>query len=481
MRARHVLVVLVLLWAGLALSCPERDVLLDPADDDTDDDSGDDDTSALDDDSADDPTVYPGAEETLCDGEDSDCDGDGLPPLAAVLDGQEYDFISHALGAAADGETVYVCPGVHVEPLQLPGAMTLTLAGWSGDASDTVLDGLGTQVPVRTGTESVVTLQDLTIYRGLAQSHGGGIWSEGAALTLIRCVFEDNVATANAGSSGGAVYATGGAGAVELVVEDCRFADNLAGYNGGAISLAGNGTITASISNSEFEGNQAGIDGGAIEVAGWDPDTLQVVESTFRENTSVYQGGAIVVGTHGSDLLEVSGCTFEDNASDQGGAIAGIGDDPLTFVITDSEFDGNVAVEGGGALASTGRADLDLQVSNSHFLNNDADDGGVLGLSTSGMNRTATFEDTVMEFNTGVAIGDRWGITRVDIVITGGAVTSNPEGGVYLGDDSTLYSSNTDWGIGFTENSPFDIDTGAGTYGYALGSTFYCWGGGDCS
>ena len=83
-----------------------------------------------------DPAIYPGATDVPCDQVDANCDGVGEADI--VLIGEtRYASVSEALTAATDGDTIDVCPGIHVENLEIATAITLTINGYSGSYVDT--------------------------------------------------------------------------------------------------------------------------------------------------------------------------------------------------------------------------------------------------------------------------------------------------------------------------------------------------------
>jgi hypothetical protein len=87
-----------------------------------------------------DPDVHPGADETLCDGRDSDCDG-VTESAPFVVDSVPYSGFQVALDAMVDGSTMLVCPGDWQANGVMTGTGSRTLAAWNGDASSTILDG----------------------------------------------------------------------------------------------------------------------------------------------------------------------------------------------------------------------------------------------------------------------------------------------------------------------------------------------------
>ena len=152
--------------------------------------------------------------------------------------------------------------------------------------------------------DTTMTMSNVVIINGYVQesSSGGAIYNNGT-LTIIACIFNNNIATSN----GGALYSE-----KLLNAYYCSFTDNNA-LCGGAIEIIG----SAHIDNCIFNANYTQTKGGAIHVYSTG-NTLCVNTCIFNENSSE-KGGAI--GNYGS--LYASGCTFNNNRStDQaGGAI----------------------------------------------------------------------------------------------------------------------------------------------------------------
>ncbi len=267
-------VITVLAFQG----CPEQEQTDDDlvVDDDQDDDAQDDDSSVTDDDVADDDAssgtdedgdgwtveagdcddadaaVHPGAEDEPCDGVDSDCDGQG-ENVAAVVNGQEFASIPSAVDVIADGETLYICPGTYEVQVFIGDDRDLTITSYSGDASNTILDGQGYRTVVHVGEGSAVTVSHLTIQNGLGEAwiggghEGGGIMTFGTSTTIEACAFLDNRVTGSSGDGGAISYhGNYGAPAAELAIRRSRFEGNsvqMDGIDGGAINTGGGGWL----------------------------------------------------------------------------------------------------------------------------------------------------------------------------------------------------------------------------------------------
>lgn len=75
------------------------------------------------------------------------------------------------------------------------------------------------------------------------------------------------------------------------------------------------------------------------------------------------------------------------------------------------------------------------------------------------------------------------GADNIQVWVTGGAVTANTGGGISVRDNNiTMDCTNVDFGTGLTNNTPWDVTTGANNYtGYGANSSFSCVSQGTCN
>ena len=261
------------------------------------------------------------------------------------------------------------------------------------------------------------TLKNVTFVNGSADK-GGAIYN-GADLTVVDSVFEDNKA---AGCSyavsrvdctgGAAIYAAPGS---SLNVTGTTFKSNSAPHASEVFSAGGAIYVNDAnllVSDSTFEDNSA-VYGGAIMFENFNQDTVAIKDSVFNNNTawqggaingidfvgsliitgsnftgnkattpnagqSSPTGGAIMIGSksYTGVALDVAGCNFvENDGGYMGGAIASSPDN--TIKVADSNFTGNVASTLGGAIV-TGTG-TDLTVSGSNFTDNKVSATGMGG------------------------------------------------------------------------------------------------------
>jgi len=428
-----------------------------------------------------DPGVHPGGAEFPCDGIDSDCDGNGTG-ASATLGDDEYPTIQLAIDAASDDDTVQVCPGTHEERIRITENRRLHLTSWSGDATETILDGADKWRILNIDCHADVTVSDLTFVNGTGddefwypneegESNGGAINARQASLEVVGCTFIGN----RAQYGGGAILAFGSAGdectddiVTSLVVSDSHFSDNYSGYEGGSLSVRACGShFELAVSNTEFSRNVAGNEGGAIDASNgcMSDAVLQVMieDSRFQENTSSSSGGG---------ALKVSG----------------YGD--VSVAVIESAFEGNLAEDGeGGAIALTCRDNLTLEISDSVLADNEGTWGGALYMG--GVQYTTSYSAvlTRTEFRGNRGSGgysaihldgypEEMHVAMSECSVTGNSDATEAAVGMYVG---TLVSQDVDWGIGADDNTPFDLSTRTHDYG-GLGTSesFSCEGDGAC-
>lgn len=442
----------------------------------------------------DDPTIHPNAPDPPCDGVDHDCDG----AIGAQIGGNTFDSIQAAIDSASNGDTIEACPGVHHERLELisTGELhQLTLTSLSGDAEDTILDGMSTIRLLEVVFVDDLMVTDLTFCRGNSQM------------------------PENPEVDGGAILAT----ETGLAIQNCQFFENQAAHSGGAVAVTGWNTEYLSVSASTFEANVA-LTGGGISVDTQSDITIEVDSCTFTENQAEEQGGGFMADTRGNPWMHVVGSQFEDNTAGYSGgglSVAGNQDDTFALVVEDSTFIGNYADHSGGAadlgaweigdysfigttfdsnvstgiggalnLGTWGSAALALD--SSTFMNNATGShgqGGALYLGGWATSYSVDLTEVVMngnsaEYGAGIWCSDEMAgdDLLIDLVITGGAITVNGHSGVRLGNNTTLESTVVDWGEGPTDNTPADIHIFPDVYfSYGTAATFSCTGVGGCN
>lgn len=481
--------------------------------------------------------IHPFAAEVPCDGLDQDCDG-LFGEVATVEGAASYDTILGAVEAVPDGGKVWVCDGTWSELIDIDENRNLTIAGWSGDATAVVLDGLDTTALIRIQAYGSLTLEDMTLTRGnglidgLAEKGGGALSVIEAAFVGRRLRFIDNSTiyrggavfiSSHSGSTGSSVSAAfedctfisnsaaGGAsgGAIgtyvfvdeslDLQVDGCTFEDNEASQIGGDISFSGFGPAAAAISNSSFTGAQAGGEGGSMFFYS-DPTTLALSDVTIQGASSEGGGGAIYFwAVVSGSTMSIESSTISDchTGSSGGGIKVGSFYVPIAVSLRSLVVEGSSAVEGGGIDALLRDSSI-LEMEDVTFRGNSVEDlGGALSLS--GDSTAAVFiergifdQNHSSQFGGAVRVGPGagggvgFGVEVTDSEFTGNTATfSGPTalgGGIWLTSDAELSVVNTDFGVEDEANVPNDLHAPSGSYSdIGAGATFTCDVYGVCS
>jgi hypothetical protein len=408
--------------------------------------------NALDCDDAD-PGIHPDADDPVCDGVDGDCDGEGGGVVAAVLDGQEWPTIATAIEAAADGDTVFVCPGIHHERLELPGARQLSLESWSGTAVDTVVDGGNSHTLLVIPAGSSVQVANLAFRNGLAESlfsldagpTGGAIAAMDSELTVSGCEFSGNIAAGGDGYGGAIAYVTAESLVpVQLTVDRSAFDQNAADGGGGAIWSYGMADYAVELSDSRFEGNAAN-DGGALYLKAFEAHI-----DVWLEDCDVY-----------------SNLAFSD-----AGGIAVDGTKSIDVSIQSSLIESNGSGENSAALDVDGHEDTVVEVSTTTISGNTAAAVHLEGWAGS----VATFTDVDIRDNTATMDLPAGLRLRGEVAafLYGGSVAANLGGGCEMEDQTSLHSVGVDWGEGEDDNLHYDVLADRSSYWFTTGEIFSC-------
>ena len=274
--------------------------------------------------------------------------------------GADFVAIGPAIGAAANGDTIEVKPGVYEEALSLDkkilklvaveGPEKTSLSGpptlltiASPGAAGTLLQGFrltGAAAGAVRITNAIVTF-DGNVFEGNGTTEqpiqGGAIWAAaGSQITVKGGSF-----TANHAADGGAVYVEGG----KLLVDGARFVDNGAG-RGGAIFAS---TSAVDVARSFFCGDAAGEVGGALAV---EQGTLSLVASLFVDGTAAVGGGIWLSAVAG----EGGGGAALDNLGIVGGSGGGLWvGEGTSLALRNTVVAG---VDGGGLVLAGGTADV---------------------------------------------------------------------------------------------------------------------------
>jgi len=229
-----------------------------------------------------------------------------------------FPGISQAVRYAANGAEIIVAPGTYNESIDFSGK-TIVLRS-SGGPDTTIVDatGLNARVVTVDGATPGTLIEGFTFTGGVAQGTfpanvGGGMYITDSDITVVNCIFTDNLAT-----WGGGLYVRNNTVAN---IDSCLFTDNEATNGGGGMYITGSG-IT--LLNCDFVGNESVSGSG--------------------------QGGGIMLDSAGS--CDILACTFEDNSANRGGGVF-ISNMIANLAVTNSLFANNIANESGSAIYNT--------------------------------------------------------------------------------------------------------------------------------
>lgn len=254
-----------------------------------------------------------------------------------------YHYISLAILAATDGDTILVQPGNYAGVIDFEGKeITLTstyiFTGNEADIHHTRLTGNYSDTSLisftTNETESSI-INGFTITNSGAPAQGGAVFCDGTSPTLTNLRFVDNQAT-----SGGALFTN----AASPHLAGCSFDGNSATEFGGAIYLEESQLYMddCEILNSVCDGGGNLGRGGALFVSN---STIDLDYCHFKDNSALVHAGAVylsygsanidhtifsgnsgggnvgAVYFYNSDDLVVSNCTFSNNSGTNAGAL----------------------------------------------------------------------------------------------------------------------------------------------------------------
>ena len=241
-------------------------------------------------------------------------------------------------------------------------------------SANLAVNGNGSHRVFHVSSGQTVTISDLMISNG-NDYNAGGIYNDGATLTVNDCVFSAN---SGGGYGGGGIMNDASNANANLTVNNCLFDGNSADFLGGGILNFTTSSTTANltVSNCTISNNSAD-DGGGIVNYGSDGTVTSVVSNTTITGNSAEfgRGGAIhndAVFVGGSATLTVSSCTISNNSAYFSGG--GIGNSAGNLQISNCTVSGNSAGSGGGVYTEYDEAEVDI--SNSTLSGNSGASGG---------------------------------------------------------------------------------------------------------
>ena len=187
-----------------------------------------------------------------------------------------------------------------------------------------LLNGNGPTGGAIMATNSLVSLQSVTVQNNRAQQQGGAIYLQGSTLSLANVAFIDNYATL----SGGAIFADKSS---TIISQWVQFTGNVAGMLGGAICAIAtsltltntNFTYNALSPTATMYGSGDLIGGGAVYVV---DGTVTIAGCSFYANTNLFSsdtninyGAALLLYTSVGDIRDTD---FLNNDGGSGGGVA---------------------------------------------------------------------------------------------------------------------------------------------------------------
>ena len=177
-------------------------------------------------------------------------------------------LLRDALAVANDGDSIDAT-GVSGTILLTSGQLELdkdvTISG--PGAGHLAVDGNAQSRVFYVNLGKTVTVSGLTITNGhVANDIGGGIYNDGATLTITNCALDGN--SADYGGGGISNYASN-ARVATLTITYSTLSNNSASYGGGISNGAFSGGALVVVSNSTISGNSAAFGGGIANTGRW--------------------------------------------------------------------------------------------------------------------------------------------------------------------------------------------------------------------
>lgn len=257
-------------------------------------------------------------------------DINGTPPGSGTVT-DPYTSINYAVSQAStiSGDLVLVSPGTYSEQVVIP-AKGVHVKSTDGPTATQIDAGGGGSAVSFLGTDGTAsTLEGFTLTKGTGTGSptplGGGIYGEGATVSVLNCVVDQNTAR-----YGGGVYLDNCA--TELKRSVVRNNTTSFSGHGGGIHLSSG---TTSILECRIEENAAGPFnfpglGGGLYANG----PFIAKRTVFRSNKG-YTGGGGIFAPSG----QVEQCLIESNSAQYGGGIMG----GSGLIVYDSVLRSNVA------------------------------------------------------------------------------------------------------------------------------------------
>ncbi len=254
--------------------------------------------------------------------------------------GNAASNIQDAVTAAAEGDTVWIGPGIYTVPSNPTNYLglnvvylnkPLTLQGIGTEPEDVIIDGedlyRGIAIEAPGASTTPYIFRNLTVARGSTTNNGGGILFGGSAGTwagvVDHCVIRDceAVGSADNNSGGGGVYAYWTTGYFSLTLSNSVLRGNTtAGYGGGGLRVRMY-FKPVELVNCVVEDNRADRGGGVY----WDPHAQMTLEAcTIRNNQAIQatkgSGGGLYHASSSAPFTMRNCLVYGNTSKSAGGA-----------------------------------------------------------------------------------------------------------------------------------------------------------------
>ncbi len=311
----------------------------------------------------------------------------GMMLVDTLDDEQEIDgncSLREAISAANSNQPVDACPAGSLVTdtiiFDVEGIVTLTGQLSVTAGGPLIIDGGGVITTSGGGTtrvwwveaDSDLTMQNLAVTGGYVYNQdGAGLYNHAGSLTISQCDFMNNHMNLSGFTQyyGGGVYSEGG----NLVVLRSNFfengSDDWYGHGGGIAAVDATGQIAGTtFQNNRGDGCRGdppctNPGGGAVYL---ENSLYSIQDSTFISNTSRGVGGIF----NSMGTVTISGCTFSGNDGEMGGGIWNYG----TMIISNSTFIDHHTTQAGAAIYNASS----MVITNSIFSGNSSYRGGAI-------------------------------------------------------------------------------------------------------
>lgn len=214
------------------------------------------------------------------------------------------------------------------------------------------------------GSGAVVTINNLRVRDGKPSGNGGGVYNDGAVLTINSSELGPN--QVNAGFSGGSIYNNSGSLTINQTVIHDSFANG--GEGGGIYSTnLGNPNAVLNLNNSTIGGNSASGSGGGI----YSRSKLNLTNTQVNSNLALANG--LGGGIYTSEETTLNGSSIVQGQARLGG---GLYNDNAVVTAINTTFVSNKASDSGGGIYTKGA----LSISGGNVQTNRAFQGGGGGI-----------------------------------------------------------------------------------------------------